>query len=192
MTRLRPLGGYELLPQITFIIDVPERPKDLAKRYHNKYAKDAARYMMERHHAEHIPLHFKRSARSRYGYAARDPKYVRMKQRRWRQGGLDLVKTGRTRREMISQYKLKLGGNAVAGTLTATLILRFPFKGGTGKFRRPSGPRGARAQVTIQQMIGEMQSFAHDEPPRLAAWFDEEYWRLVDAHRAGRKRTRIS
>lgn len=188
---MQPLRG-DLLPQIIFTLDVPTRPADLAKRWHNKYAKEAARYMIERHHEENVPKHFKRSARSRYGYRPRDPKYVRKKQRRWKQGGMDLVKTGRTRRYMTNQYKLRLGGTADKGTLTATLILRFPFKGGTGKWRRPAGPRGARAQITIQTMIGEMQSFAADEPPQLLRWFEEEYWRQVENHRSSRKRTRIS
>ena len=192
MSGVTPISGYGVGPVFTFVIDVPDRPGDLAKRWHNKYAKMAARHMMEKHHDEHIPMHFMRSARQRYGYKPRSLKYTKDKNKRWRGGGLDLVKTGRTRLKMTTEYRMKVGGSAENGNLNATLILRFPFKGGTGRFRRPSGPRGARAQVTIEQMSVEMRSFAPDEPPRLAAWFNDEYLRLVEAHRAGRKRIRIS
>lgn len=176
----------DLIPQFIFVVDLPTRPADISKRHHNRIVKDAARAMTERHHRENIPKHFQRSARRRYGYAPRDPKYVRSKQKRFGTGGLDLVKRGRTRSWMKSAYKLRLGGNAEAGTLKSTLILTFPFKGGSGRLRKV----GTRGGIVIQQMIREMERFADDEPKQLAEWFHEEYMRGVEKFRGGRKRTR--
>jgi hypothetical protein len=92
---------------------------------------------------------------------------------------------------MENQYRLRIGGTAANNNLTANLILRFPFKGGTGKFySRPRGNRGTRAVITIQQMIKEMQAIHRDEVPKIAKWFHYEYMRLVENHRANRKRLR--
>ncbi|MCZ6655572.1 MAG: hypothetical protein O7D91_21395 [Planctomycetota bacterium] len=176
----------ELLGEMSLLLDLPERPADLAKRYHNKYAKQAARVMMEKHHAVNVPKHFKRGARQRYGYKPRNPRYVRSKQRRYHTGGLDLVKTSRSKRRMTTQFRLKVGGNAEQRTLTPVLILRWPFKGGTNKFKKHS-----HQAVTIQQMTKEMERFANDEPAMLAKWFLDEYMRLVDNHRSARQRKRF-
>lgn len=175
-----------LIPPLVFVLDLPTRPEDISKRHHNRIVKDAARRMMERHHDENIPKHFKRDARRRYGYAPRNPKYTRWKQRKYGTGGLDMVKRGRTRQWMTSAYKLRMGGNAEAGTLKAQLILTFPFKGGSGRLRQPGG----RGGIVIQQLIKEMQRFANDEPALLAGWFQEEYMRGVEQFRGNRKRVR--
>jgi len=176
-------ANAELLPTFFYVF---EWPNDISDRRHNQFAKIAMRKVMERHHAEHVPRHFKRENARLYDHLPRKPKYVRYKQRRWGQGGMDLVKRGRTRQWMTSAYKLSVGGTAVARTLNATLKLTFPFKGGSGRFRKAQ----SRGSVTIQQMIAEMERFANDEPRKLAEWFLRYYMEQVEQFRATRKRRR--
>lgn len=174
-----------LLPPTVMILDIPTRPEDIAKRHHNRIVKDAAREMMERKHAKHTPEHFKQTNRRKYDHKPRSEKYKRTKLRQGR-GITDLVYRGRTRSWMTRAYKLRMGGNAEAGTLNARLIYTFPFRGGTGRFRRRT-----HQSVNIQQMIKELQSFAPEEIPQLAEWFREAYMKGVEKFRAGRKRKRI-
>jgi hypothetical protein len=101
--------------------------------------------------------------------------------------GIDMVKTGRTKRWMTSAYRLSVGGTAVANTLTAVLKLTFPFKGGSGRFRKWRG----KPAIKIRRLILEMQRFAPDEPELLAGWFLEEYMRQVEEFRRGRQRKRV-
>lgn len=175
-----------LVPQFDFLL---EWPKDISDRRHNQFAKQAMRYALERYHEDKrgFPRHFKREGRRLYDYDARDVKYVRAKQKRYKTGGLDMVKTGRTRRWMLAARRISVGGTAIGKTLTGTLKLRFPFKGGTGKFRKPT----SHGAITIQQLVAEMQRFADDEPPLVAQWFHEEYMRQVEEFRRGRQRKRV-
>lgn len=182
--------GGRLLPPITFILDIPTRPEDIAKRHHNKIVREAITKAAEQHHARHIPEHFKATNRQRYNHAPRTEKYKRYKLRKYG-SRTDLVKAGRTRSWMTRAYKLRVGGNAEAGTIKATLILTFPFKGGSGSHRSPKTRKGAVAQATIQQMIREMETFSSDEPRRIAEWFSKEYMNGVEKFRAGRIRKRI-
>ena len=174
-----------LLPPTVMVLDIPTRPEDIAKRHHNRIVKDAAREMMERKHEKHTPEHFKQTNRRKYNHKPRTEKYKRSKLRQGR-GATDLVYRRRTQQWMTRAYKLRMGGNAEAGTLNAKLIYTFPFKGGTGRFKKRT-----RQAVGIEQMIKELQTFAPDETPQLAEWFLEAYMKGVEKFRGGRKRKRI-
>lgn len=187
MQRVGPIGP--LLPPMAFIIEIPTRPDDIAKRYHNKIVREAMKSTAERHHKEHIPEHFKATNRQKYNHKPRNEKYKAYKIKKYH-SRTDLVKTGRTKDWMIRAYKLRIGGNAEAGTTNAKLILTFPFKGGTGRFKDPQTKKAATAQRTIQQMIGEMETIPDSERKKLADWFLQEYMDGVNAYRAGRKRIR--
>lgn len=178
-----------LLPSMFVVIELPTRPEDIARRYHNKIVREAMKSTAEKHHEEHIPEHFKSTNRQKYKHAPRSEKYKAYKRKRWHRV-TDLVLTGRTKDWMERAYKLRVGGNAEAGTTTAKLILTFPFKGGTGRFKDPQTKRAATAQKTIQQMIGEMETITDSERRKLGEWFLEEYMKGVDNYRAGRKRIR--
>ena len=184
MTRVGSIGP--LLPPMIWVIETPTRPEDIAKRHHNRIAKQAVRNTMERFHREKVPDRFKQDARRRFKHFERSPKYKKFKLRR-HQSTIDLVKTRRTKNWMTRAYKLRVGGSAGGGNLKATLILTFPFKGGSGRFKRRT-----RQSDKIGQMILEIQRFAADEPAILAEWFKEEYMKLVENFRSTRKRTRIS
>lgn len=178
-----------LLPPMVFVIDIPTRPEDIAKRHHNKIVREAMQKTAEKHHAKHVPDHFKATNRQRYSHAPRSDRYKKYKLRKYH-SRTDLVKTGRSKDWMTRTYKLRIGGNAESGTTKATLILTFPFKGGTGRFKDAQTFKAAQAQRTIQQMIKEMETFAADEKPRLAQWFLDFYMAGVEKFRHGRKRIR--
>lgn len=179
-----------LLPPMVFVLDIPTRPADIAKRHHNKIVKDAIRETAEWHHERFVPEHFKATNRQRYNHAPRGEAYKRYKLRKYH-SRTDLVKTGRTKDWMTRAYRLRIAGNAEAGTIKARLILTFPFKGGTGSFRTARTKQAAAAQKSIQQMIKEMETFARDEPKQLAGKFFEKYMGGVENFRAGRQRIRI-
>lgn len=187
MQRVGPIGP--LLPPIIFVIEIPTRPEDIAKRHHNKIVREAMQKTAEKHHAKHVPDHFKATNRQRYKHAPRGERYKKYKVKRYG-SRTDLVKTGRTKDWMTRAYKIRIGGNAEAGTTKATLILTFPFKGGTGRFKDPTNFKAAQAQKTIMQMKGEIETFADDEKARLAEWFGEFYMQGVEKFRGGRKRFR--
>ncbi|MBW3543449.1 MAG: hypothetical protein KY476_24620 [Planctomycetes bacterium] len=178
----------EVLPKSVYWIEVPMRADDLAKRYHNQYAKEAIRETLEKWHGSEkgFKKHFRRDARERYDHFPRSEKYKRFKARRYH-STVDLIKTGQTKRYMQMVYKITAGGTAVGKTLRATLILRFPFKGGTGRFRKVS-----QQQVSIEKMRIELERFDDEDPKILAQWFLAAYMRRVRNHRANRKRVRIS
>lgn len=191
------LDWSKLLPNFVWVIEVPERAADLARRYHNQYAKEALRETIEQWHdsPKGFPKHFKRDARQRYRHFKRDEKYKRMKARKYH-STVDLIKTGRTQRRMESQYKLRLGGSATGGNLSVNLILSFPFKGGSGRFRTnlDRGHRQMQAEQNwkwIEQMKIELQRFDDEDPKILARWFKANYMKRVEQHRAARKRKRI-
>lgn len=179
----------ETLPKTIWVIDVPTRPDDLAKRWHNKFAKDALRETLERWHKspQGFRKHFRRDARQRYDHFPRQEKYKRYKARKYH-STVDLVKTGMTKHHMQQEGKVTIRGTAEGRDLAASLILRFPFRGGTGRFRK----KLTRQQVSIQRMIIELQRFDAEDPPLLARWFLAAYMRKVKDFRSARKRIRIS
>lgn len=187
MQRVGPIGP--LLPPIIFVIEIPTRPEDIAKRHHNKIVREAMQKTAEKHHAKHTPEHFKATNRQKYNHKPRSAKYMKYKLKRFRHR-TDLVLTGRTKDWMTRAYKIRVGGNAEAGTTKATLILTFPFKGGTARFKDPTSFRAAQAQKTIMQMKGEIETFADDEKTKLTEWFGEFYMKEVEKYRGGRKRIR--
>lgn len=190
----------ETLPKTIWVIEVPKRPEDIAKRWHNKYAKDALRETAEKWHGHEkgFKKHWRRDARQRYNHFPRTEHYKWIKAKYYH-STVDLIKTGDTREHMTLNYKVTVGGTALGENLRATLILRFPFRGGTGRFRRSLQSYFARpdkrawaAVQTIQKMRIELERMDEEDPKLLAQWFLQAYMRKVREHRAGRKRTVIT
>lgn len=183
-TRVGSASNY--IPQFAFLLEWPE---DISDRRHNQFAKQAMRVTLEKYHASKTGFrrHFTREGRRLYDYQPRKVQYEQWKQKKYGNGSIDMVKTGRTRQWMQSAYRLTVGGTAANRSLNGTLKLTFPFKGGSGRFRKAQ----SRGAITITRLILEMQRFADDEPRQLAADFHAEYMRQVDEFRRGRKRIRI-
>lgn len=181
---------YQWSPKMEFDIQIPTRAEDMVLRNHNRFAKAALRHVLETHHSRNIPKHFKRDARSRYGYAPRNPKYVRYKQKRYRQGGMDLVKTGASRDRMLQKPpKITMSGAAEGGkkSLSGSLRLRFAFYGGGTRFRA----LGSRQEKIVRQMHEEVRKVLPAEGHELAADLMKEYMRLVAAMPKRKRRRKI-
>lgn len=168
------------IPTTTFQLGVPTRAEDMVLRTHNRFAKEALRHVLVTHHARNIPKHFQRDARSRYGYKPRHPKYVRWKQQALRTGGLDLVKSGQSRTNMLrAPASIRMSGSAEGGKkeLSGKLLLRFSFRGGGGRFRQA----GTRQEQVVHQMIGELRRILPAEGADLARDFSTQYFGQVAA-----------
>ena len=191
--------GEKLFGNPVWYMDVPTRAADLSRRLHNKFAKEAIRETIEDYHDRKsgFAKHWRRDARQRYNHKPRNPKYQAIKAKKYR-STIDIKKTGLTEQKMLSEWKVTSGGNAGDKTLNVTLIVRFPFKGGTGSFRtnkKRSAQRQRQAEQNwrwIEQMKIELQRFDDKDPVELAAEFGKRYWAKVEAHRGSRKRIRIS
>jgi len=179
-------GATKNLMPFTMILDVPTWPDELSKVDHNKFAKAAAKETLEFHLKKNIPRHFLRSARKRYGYRPRDIEYIRSKQYRFKTGGLDLVKTGKSRVEVPKSGKISASGSASKGTTKASLRMRFPFPGGSGRLRKGN----SRQAVQIKQMIKEMRAITLDEAVELRDKFRDAYFSKVNERARTRKRRR--
>jgi hypothetical protein len=153
------------------VITLPTRPEEMAKRDHNRVVKDALKAIIARHHKQHIPKHFERSAHGTYGYKQRSQKYIREKNRRYG-SSTDLVKTGRSRQKMLADPKIVIGGAAEGGKkkLQGVLKLRFDFTGGGRRYRKASSQA-----VTIEQLHAEIRAMTRQEQQELANLFRAEY-----------------
>ena len=176
---------------ISVVIDIPTRPGDIAGRFHNLYVKQALFEALRLHHKKNIPLHFAPGAPSKYGYAKRSFKYNREKQRKYGGNAVDLVKTGASREHMTHNMELHSSGAAEGSKkpVSATLRLRFPFKGGAGRYKSDTP---LYRTITIDQMRREMQAMTDQERAEFAGIFWRTYWGYVQRHRSKRKRSQFS
>lgn len=174
-----------------------------AERTHNKWIKDILREEIQNHLDKRIDRHFVFSARSRYGYAPRSQKYQRTKIKyrgrttNWNppvtfaaDANLDLIKTGRTKREIKQGAKITVSGT---GTLTrARLRLQVPIPGGTGRdlslaasLRILSSKSGRRKFLArhearqrmdvVRRTIKEIEAFARDEIEEISRSCAKKY-----------------
>lgn len=179
---------------IKISFEIPEwgESSTTSERWHNKTVKQIMRTQLEIQLANRVHRHFEFSAHSRYGYAERTKKYQRTKLKyrgkttSWGtpvtfapDANLDLIKTGTTRRTIKSGVRFTLAG---AGHLIlATLRLRLPFKGGTGRSldlaaqlrilasgKKPNRKfqnrmLAAQKTETVRRTIAEIERFSADE-----------------------------
>jgi len=181
-------------PMLVCELDVPDRPEDMAIRWHNRYFKEALFDAVVRWHgasrhesgSKGFPARFTREAKTRFHHFERSEKYKRMKARRYH-STLDLVKSGDSREEMLNRVKVQIGGTAEGKTITVTLTMRFAFKGGSGRFRK----EGTRQQVTVERMLVELTTCDQQDAELIAKWTLEGYMDRLNRHRSSRKRIRL-
>lgn len=162
-----------MIPNISFTISMPAPLGDAAglMRLHRKAARDALRGEMEYHHQKRFPRHYDAGAASRYNHKPRDPKYLAMKKKRFR-GSRDHIKTNKSRRAMLANAKLRIGGNATGEFgLLGKIILQFPF---------PASFDNSPNKVTLKQMADELARFTPDERDDVAAGFGQRYTQIVN------------
>ncbi len=175
-------------------IEVPAWPRDVSKVLHNRFAKEALRRTLVRHHDVTLREHFTAEAHSKYGYAERSARYNAKKQRYGQP--IDLVKSGRSKNRILGpDYEIVLGGAAVEGKkdLEGKLIVRFAFSEELRYERKPRKSQrytAAKRNITIQQMAKEVQAWTDQERREAAQYFVEQYMEQLNQFKAGRKRIR--
>lgn len=225
------VGALLMIPLKCGLI-VPEwaESSGIAVRWHNTVVKELVRNQLTVHREQRIQRHFVHSAHSRYGYAKRTEKYQRWKNRNRgrdvkvttfsgskRRGdyqvsygvgrlaadaNLDLVKTGRTRREIRQGATITVGGSG--NSIKGTLRMQVPIPGGTGrqidfaaKLRLLSSQKGRRklaaanaktAQDTVRRTIKEIEAFAPDEIREINDACAAGYAAKLNTRRTVRKR----
>lgn len=169
-------------------------PEDLPRR-HRKFLNNAHREAAEFHWKKHIPLHFDPSAFRRYGYAPRGRSYVKLKARLYGEevARLPNVLTGNTRRVFRTQRQI------TATASNARLILRLPFKGGSGRLldaaalkrlgRSALSTRQINGQRNIIARIAEMETVIPAEYSAIASVIEASYQRQADEAGVPRKVT---
>lgn len=180
------------LPQMRVALIAPEPMlTDRAfVRIHNRAAKDSLRGQAIGHWKKRLPGHFQATARSKYGYKDRTPKYKAIKYRQG-YGRTDLVRTGANKRKMLGEEpQIRAGGRAAnpdgtAGQLRLSMILRFTFGAAaqvstakriaTGQRRGIVIDKRATAGVTIDQMRKEIATILPSEGGEIAQGFAKGY-----------------
>ncbi len=175
---------------IVLTVDIPLRYRDIAVRHHNSFVKLALAEAMNRHHKNVIPEHFKATARDKYHYRERNTAYKKAKMKRYG-SRTDLVKTGESKEFMTHNRTITVAGAAEGGKtpIKATITMRFPFKGGTGRQRYKQDSAGG---VGIDQMIKEVQAMTDDDRRKIADDFWTLYCHELKKFRGRRQRTRTT
>lgn len=175
--------------QLSFSIEVPKLGAFLvekSKRAHNRIVKECVREVLTTHWRKRIPIHFTRPAHQKYGYAERNKRYRIRKQKKYGTS-IDLVRTGRTRHAMTTQYRITVGGQASSGGVTGKLQLRFPFAGGTRRFKKP----GSRQAITIEQMAREIETITPDEIREINDQVMAAYLKKLETDTSPRQRVKV-
>lgn len=175
-------------PETTIVLELPElldpdNRHARVNRIHDRAVKEAGRKTLVQHQVQRLPGHFAVEARGKYRHHARSPEVATRKRVR---GQADLVRTGSTQTLMTRRapHALRAGGNAGAGTVRFTMVLRFPeyFR------QRATVKRG----VTREKMADEIARWTGDEEATAARQFRDNYLDLMRARLSSRVRKRIS
>jgi hypothetical protein len=154
-------------PRIEAQGDFPRDPR-LFVRDHARFLRESLREAMAEHHERHIPRHFQPFAIAKYGYKPRSNGYERRKRRLGKHNPLEF--TGRTKTQVTTSRQI------TATQHRATLIMRLPLSGGTGRFRLAKGQTQlSSSQRTILQIIEELRAIAPDEVTHLRDFVAARY-----------------
>jgi hypothetical protein len=182
-------GGKQLF---SVFLDVPTRPEDIAKRHHNRFAKESMQSALLNFHHYLFPKRFDPGLQSAYVKNPRTVKYQRRKLNKYGHNTA-LVYTGATKDQMTSPFgfeSLRISGSAEGGKkdIGGRITYRFKFRGGTGKERKDR----RRSGVSTRDMVNELQTVTADEGRHIASHFLDQYWGKVEKFRGSRKRIRKS
>jgi len=181
-------------PEISVTVDYPRDPA-LYQRDHARFLRESNRQAAVFHHRRHIPRHFEHFAAAKYGYKPRRSYVGRNKRRVGYQAIKDRlglpplvsprVTGGQTQRQITTQRQV------TATQKRARLIMRLPFRGGTGRFRLQPGQRQLSVnQQVVMQIIAEIEAIAPDEQRTLNEFIHTYY--ATQANQPGvRKRKRF-
>tara|TARA_R100000808_G_scaffold24931_1_gene59486 strand:- start:15888 stop:16463 length:576 start_codon:yes stop_codon:yes gene_type:complete len=180
--------GVTALPEVGFAITAPAPIHDSARfmRIHNRASKNAVRTTLLKHRLEVLPKHFQRGNRSRYDHMPRKTRTRTVKKQKFN-SVTDLVKTGKTRDHMTSQFPVIRVGGSAQSVMKGTMHLTFPFP---VNLEMDGGKDGKG--VTQAQMAKEIGAWTEDESRGAAddmAQFYKEFLEqeLADAPRLRKK-----
>ena len=144
-------------------------------RDHKRILRAAIYEALDFHHREHIPWHFQPFAHAKYGYNTRNKGYVARKVRLGL-GDVDNVASGATRETVTHERQITATSNG------GRLIMRLPFRGGTGRFRLWHGATRLTAQQEqVIRRIEEIRAITPDESQANAAFLLQHYVALATA-----------
>jgi hypothetical protein len=162
-------------PMLSVTTTFPRDPRLYASD-HNTFLRESLRETSAIHHERHMPWHFERFAAAKYGYVKRSIKYQRRKDKL---GLPPLVspnpRTSGQLRRSILQFR-----TIAATSKRSRLIMRLPFKGGTGRLRLIGGSLSEQ-QRQILHRFAELESVAPDESQFLAKTILEKYTARANA-----------
>lgn len=188
------------VPAFQVQVEVPERPKQVATRTHNAWSRQAMRTILETHHAKRIPQHFKRSARGKYGYKARKPRYMRYKARKYG-AQTDLVFSGASKINIERNPKFVVSGAAEGGkkTIEGRIEVEFQWQAKRRAALRASPALRAKAYrnflaggrvntgVKTEDMKSEVRRILSSEASEMAVEFLYEYMKRYKSHPSQRR-----
>lgn len=157
------------VPSISINVEMPRDPR-LLQRDHATFMRESFGEGARFHHERHIPWHFESFAVQKYGYKKRSRRYQKRKDAR---GLPPLVWTGATRAVVKSSRQITKTQKG------AKLILRLPFKGGTGRVRVMGGQL-SDPQKQVLARIAELKVIASDESRAIAEKIASEYTRRAN------------
>ncbi|OGT59922.1 MAG: hypothetical protein A3E01_10790 [Gammaproteobacteria bacterium RIFCSPHIGHO2_12_FULL_63_22] len=158
-------------PKLIVTTTLPRDPR-LLVRNHGKHLNDTLRAAANWHHETHIPRHFQSFAPAKYGYARRGRKYQKLKDRL----GLGPLVSPFSRRQgrLPTTLAVMQGFNVTATQKRATLKMRLPFRGGSGRLRvRGSGL--SVHQETLLRTIAEIEVISADEQRSINEFVHKDY-----------------
>lgn len=163
-------------PNTIVSTNLPRDPTVIV-RDHAKALREALEATAVEHHDRHIPRHFQPFAAAKYGYQKRGAKYQRLKDKRGLPPlvGPNPKTSGDLYDEVTQRYRV------TKTQYKSTLIMRLPFKGGTGRLRlRPGQTKLTTQQEQILHRIAELSVITSDEQKYLADFLGAKYTELVN------------
>lgn len=188
------------VPAFQVFVEVPERPQQVAQRTHNAWSRAAMRQILETHHKKRIPEHFKRSARGKYGYKNRKPRYMRYKARKYG-SQTDLVFSGASKINIERNPKFVVAGAAEGGKkpIEGRIEVEFQWQARRRAALRASPAlrkkaylnllAGGRANtgVKTEDMKSEVRRILPNEASEMGIEFLHEYMKRYKNHPSQRR-----
>jgi hypothetical protein len=152
-----------MIPRVVFRLELPEPLADgrACERMNAAAVRFALRAELELHHAKRIPQHFTTAARTKYQHMERRPSTKAKKIKVFR-SRTDLVASGMTKKEMLTNKRIAIAGSVAAGGVVGTLRMKFPF---------PASFTRSPNRVSLAQMAKEIATITRDEAQELSASF---------------------
>lgn len=160
-------------PPLTVTTTYPRDPR-LFARDHNTFTRESLRAAVTEHHDVHIPRHFETFAAAKYGYARRSSRYQARKDKLGLPPLVSPTATSGQLRTAMTHFR-----QVTATSNRARLIMRLPFRGGTGRLRVIGGSLSDQ-QKQVLTRIAEMETIASDEQQHLNELIGAEYTRMAN------------